>query len=151
MISAKMATSGLLKITLFWSKDYYVIYSFHDVTNKILSHYPNYIVDVVMRPKFGNSSIYIRQVIITSILQGFHQKNCFFSGWSLLKFNNLGLPLGTNLEFYTSLSKGLKLKVRNFWGLILTFSEVRGEKLVGRPFCTPHPPLHQSRIGLCMM
>ena len=31
--------------------------------------------------------------------------------------------------------KELKLKVRKVWGLILTFEEVIGEKLVGRPFC----------------
>ena len=67
MMSAKMATSGLLKIKVFWNKGYYVIYSVYDVTNKILSHDPNYIVDVVMWPKFGNSSICIREVI-TSIL-----------------------------------------------------------------------------------
>ena len=37
MMSAKMATPGLLKIKVFWNKGYYV-------------------VDVVMWPKFGNSS-----------------------------------------------------------------------------------------------
>ena len=42
----------------------------------------------------------------------------------------MGLALGTNLKFYTSVAKGLKLKVRKFWGLILTFVEVTGEKLV---------------------
>ena len=42
-----------------------------------------------------------------------------------MKFNNLGLALGTNLKFYTSLLKGLKLKVRKFWESILTFAEVR--------------------------
>ena len=36
-----------------------------------------------------------------------------------------------NLRFYISVAKGLKLKVRKFWGLILTFVEVTGEKLVG--------------------
>ena len=68
MMSAKMATPALLKIKVFWNKGYYVIYSVYDVTNKILSHDPNYIVDVVMWRKFGNSSICIREVIITSIL-----------------------------------------------------------------------------------
>ena len=52
-----------------------------------------------------------------------------------MKFNNLGLALATNLKFYTSVSKGLKLKVRKFWELIPTFVEVTGEKLVGVPFC----------------
>ena len=77
MMSAKMATPGLLKITVFWNKGYGVIISIHDVTNKILSRDSNYIVDVVMWQKFGNSSISMREVIIIWILQGFDQKNCF--------------------------------------------------------------------------
>ena len=68
MMSAKMATPGLLKITLFWNKDYDVIITVDDVTNKILSHDSNYIVDVFMWPKFGNSSISMTEVIIISIL-----------------------------------------------------------------------------------
>ena len=78
MMSAKMATPGLLKIGVFWKKGYDVIISVHDVTNKILSRDSNYIVDVVMWPKFGNSSISVREVIITSILKGFDQKTLFF-------------------------------------------------------------------------
>ena len=50
MISAKMDTLGLLKIKLVLLRD------------------SNYIVDVAMWPKFGNSNISIREVIITSIL-----------------------------------------------------------------------------------
>ena len=57
MMSAKMATPGLLKTTVFWNKGYDVIITTHEVTNKILSRDSNYIVDVVMWPKFGNSSI----------------------------------------------------------------------------------------------
>ena len=68
MISAKMATPGLLKTTVFWNKGYDVIVPAHDVTNKIFLRDSNYIVDVVMWPKFGNSSISVREVIITSIL-----------------------------------------------------------------------------------
>ena len=87
------------------------------------------------------TSISVREIIITSILKGFDQKNRFFEGWSWFKFNNLGLALGKNLKFYTSLSKGLKLNVRKFWGLIPTFVEVTGEKLVGEGgfLPTPHP------------
>ena len=59
------------------------------------------------------------------------RKTASFEGWSWFKFNNLGLTLGTNLRFYTSVAKGLKLQVRKFWRLILTFVEVTGEKLVG--------------------
>ena len=68
MISAKIATSGLLEIKVFWNKGYYDIYYVYDVTNKSLSHDSNYILDVVMWPKFGNSSICIREIVITSIL-----------------------------------------------------------------------------------
>ena len=41
MMSAKIATPVLLK-------GYYVMYAVYDVTNKILSHDSNYIMDVVM-------------------------------------------------------------------------------------------------------
>ena len=68
MMSAKMATPGLLKITVFWNKGYDVIISVDDVTNKILSRDSNHIVDVFMWPKFRNSSISMTEVITTSIL-----------------------------------------------------------------------------------
>ena len=68
MMSAKMVTPDLLKTKVFWKKGYDVIISVHHVTKKILSRDSNYIIDVVMWPKFGNSSISMREVIITSIL-----------------------------------------------------------------------------------
>ena len=63
-----MATPGLLKIKVLLNKDDNVIVSVHDVTNKILSRDSNYIIDMAMWPKFGNSTIFMRKVIITSIL-----------------------------------------------------------------------------------
>ena len=63
--SAKMATPGLLKIKVLLNKDDNVIISVHDVTNKILSRDSNYIVAMA---KFGNSTIFMRKVIITSVL-----------------------------------------------------------------------------------
>ena len=51
-----MATPGLPKIKVFWKKGYGVIISVH-------AH-----VNVVMWPKFGNSSISVRKNIITLIL-----------------------------------------------------------------------------------
>ena len=68
MMSAKMATLSLLKIKIFWNKGYDVIISVHDVTSKVLSYESNYIVDVVMWPKFGSSSTSMRKVVRTSIL-----------------------------------------------------------------------------------
>ena len=68
-MSAKMTKLGLLKIKVFSNNSYDVIIFVHDVTNKILFLLwePNYIVGVVMWSKFGNSSISMREVIITSI------------------------------------------------------------------------------------
>ena len=67
-MSAKLVTLGLLKIKVFWNKYNDVVIYVHDVTNQILSRASNYTVDAVMWPHFGNSSIYMREVIITSIL-----------------------------------------------------------------------------------
>ena len=64
VMSAKVATPGLLKEKVFWNNHYYVIIFVYDAMNKNLSHDSNYIVDVVIWPKFGNT----REVIITSIL-----------------------------------------------------------------------------------
>ena len=47
-----------------------------------------------------------------------------------MKFTNLGLALGLSLKFYSSVAKGLKLKVKQFCGLSPTFAEVTGEKMV---------------------
>ena len=48
IMSAKMATPGLLKIKLFLNEVYDVIISVHDVINKILSRGSNYVIGVVM-------------------------------------------------------------------------------------------------------
>ena len=68
MISAKMATPGLLKITVFWNKCYDVIAPVNEVTNKISSPGSNYFVHMFMWPKFSNSSFSMRDVITTSLL-----------------------------------------------------------------------------------
>ena len=68
MILAKMATLGLLKIKVFWNKGYDVIIFVYDITIKILSRESNHIVYAVIWPKFGNSRISMRKVIIASIL-----------------------------------------------------------------------------------
>ena len=66
MMSAKMATSGLLKRKVLWNKGCDVITFVHDVISESLSRDSNYCVDVVMWPKFSGTSL--RKVIITSIL-----------------------------------------------------------------------------------
>ena len=101
-----------------------------------------------MWPKFCKSSISIREVITTSILKGFDQKNHFFDRWTWFKFNNLELALCMTLKFYTSVTRGSKLEVKKFCRLSLTFVEITGEKLVagggGVGLFHPHP----TRKGL---
>ena len=48
MMSAKLTTPGLLKLWMFWNNGYDVIISVNGVTNKLLSHDSNYIIDIVM-------------------------------------------------------------------------------------------------------
>ena len=48
IISAKLATLGLLERKVFLNKVYDAIVSVHDVTNRILLCDSNYIADVVM-------------------------------------------------------------------------------------------------------
>ena len=67
-MSSKMAMPGLLKIIVFWNKDYDIRIPVNDITNKILSHDSNYIVDVFTWPKFGNSKISMKEVVTASIL-----------------------------------------------------------------------------------
>ena len=54
--------------------------SVHHVINKIWSRDSNYIVHVVMWPKFANFSISMREVFITPILKGFEFQQ---KGWKL--------------------------------------------------------------------
>ena len=68
MMSSKLASHGLLKIKILKNKDYNVLIVDYEVSNKALSCDSNYIVDVVMLPKFVHSSLSMTGVIITSIL-----------------------------------------------------------------------------------
>ena len=68
MKSAKMTTPDFLEMTAFWNKCYDVMVYAGDAMNKLLSRDSYYTSDVFMWPKFGNCSIYMREVIITSIL-----------------------------------------------------------------------------------
>ena len=58
-MSAKLSTLGFLKMKVFGNKSRDVIFYVNNVTNKTLSRNSNHIVDVVMRPKFGNSRTFV--------------------------------------------------------------------------------------------
>ena len=98
-----------------------------------------------MWSKFSNSSISVKVYHNLNFIR--IGSDHFFDGWSWLEFNNLGLALGTNLKFYTTVAKGLKLKVKKFWGLIPTFAEVTEEKLVGAWGFLSLPPHSEWVIG----
>ena len=57
----------------------------HDATSQILLRDSSCIVDVVTWTKFGNCSIYMKEVIITLVLEGFDQKNHPFWGMDLVE------------------------------------------------------------------
>ena len=67
MISAEITTPGLLKLNVFWNKGYDFIISVNDIRNKILWLNSNYIAEGVTWPKFDNSTVAMREVIIVSI------------------------------------------------------------------------------------
>ena len=72
------------------------------------------------------------------------RKNTFL-GVVLVQAQYLGLALGTNLKFYTTVAKVLKLKVRKFWGL-RSLVEVTWEKLVGQSFCYTYKHHHTETL-----
>ena len=78
IMSKTTTTAGLLKTTAFWNKGYDVILYVYDAINKISLRDSNYIVNVVMWPKFGNSSITMNEITTPLILLGFDQMNRFF-------------------------------------------------------------------------
>ena len=119
MTSAKMATPGHFKIKIFWNNCYDFIIFVHDVTKKILSCESNYVVYEVIWPKFGNSSVSMTEVITTSIFKDLTRKIALSEGGSGFKFNNFGLAIGTNLKFYTSVIKELKINSENFGGYFI--------------------------------
>ena len=131
----------------FRNKGYDVIILDYDVSNKNLSCDSTYIVYVVMWPNFCNSSISIREVNHNlNFIRIWPKKLLFLEEWSWFKFNSLGLALGMTMKFYSSVAKGLKLKVREFCGQSPTFVEVTGERLVGEP-SIPSPSPSWIRIN----
>ena len=90
MVSAKMATSGLLKIKLFWNQGYDIIIWVYDVTNKILSRNSNYIIDVVMSLLASMKRLATNEwqyAFIARLKMSLFLTMCFFlSFWLLITF-----------------------------------------------------------------
>ena len=67
MVPTKLATLGYLKINVVWNKGYHVIIFVSNLINNISSCDSNYIADMVMWSKFGNSCVSMRKIIITKV------------------------------------------------------------------------------------
>ena len=102
-----MAAPGLHKINAFWKNGYDVIIPVHDVIIKILSRDSNYIVDVVMWRKFGNSRISMREVVITSRI--WPEKPLLLTGG--LGSSSIIWDWHWNLKFYTKRVKNKSQKL----------------------------------------
>ena len=70
--------------------------------------------DMILWPKFGNSSIFIREVIITSIVLGFDHKNQFFEGILLVQVQKFGTD--TSFEILHQCGKKAKPKSQKALG-----------------------------------
>ena len=75
MISANLATISFLQIKPLWNEGFGVITFAHDLNNKILWCDSNYTVDVVLWPKFGNSSVEPREVVKTTLTRKWNLVN----------------------------------------------------------------------------
>ena len=86
IMSAKVATLGLLKIKVFSNKGYEVTISVYDVISKNFLRDSNHIVDVVMWPKFVNSSTSMREVrsYVCGSYRGKVQRSEFYNQIDLL-------------------------------------------------------------------
>ena len=87
------------------------------MTIKILLRDSNYLVDLVIWPKFGNSSISTTEVIFTFI----------FEGWPCFKFNNLGHVVGMIFEFLQQCDKKVKTKNQKVLKAHPTFTQFTGK------------------------
>ena len=67
-MSAKSVILGLPKIIVFWNKKYDVLTSVFNEAKQSLSYDSNFIVDVVMWPKFVNSRISIGEIIYLTFI-----------------------------------------------------------------------------------
>ena len=139
IISAKIANPSLLKTKIFWKKSYDVITSVHDFAKKKLTCDSNCIAHVFMWPKFRNSSMSVREVIITSILKGFDEKNRFFGGIVLVQVQ-FGTGTRCELEILHQCGKRFESNSQKVLGANLYVCKSCSEKTGRGPFCTPPPP-----------
>ena len=79
-ISIMSAKSTTLSLKVFWNKCFDAIIFVNNITSKIFSNDSSYAVVVAMSIKFGNSSISMREVVITSIYKYLARKINYLRG-----------------------------------------------------------------------
>ena len=120
--------------SVFWNKDFGVIITIQNVNKKIWR-----VTQIILQiwsyhQRLLTLHFFERSYHNLNFRKILREKPIF---WGVLLgqlINNLGLGLGIALTLYTNRTKGLKLKVRNFWVISLTFVEVRRKKPVGGLF-----------------
>ena len=78
-MSAKIIVAGLNRVKVFLNKVYDIIIFVNGATNKFLSIEWNYIVGVIIRSKFGNSSTSMKEVNF-NFIRIWPEKALFFEG-----------------------------------------------------------------------
>ena len=126
-------TLGLLKRKTFWNKGYDVIFSAHDVIKKFLSRDSNCIVDVVMRPMFGNSNTSVRKVNLNFIR--FWPKKTLFLRSGLGSSHKLGIRYGLEISHQSGKKFNQKVLVNSY-----VCRSYRGKSGRGTLCPHPHPP-----------
>ena len=110
IIPAKLPTPGLLKIKVFRNNNY-------DVTNKVLWRDSNYIIDMVMWPKFGISSTYWQKLSKLQLQTWFHSQlhnREEFPTISRCNSNFVDIIRGVDSSYYIS---KVRLTPANCWKL----------------------------------
>ena len=78
---------------------------YSSITLSTTFYYLNQIIlNMAILPKFCNSSVSMKEVIINLALQEFDRR--LFEGWCCFKFSNLGVELGIAFKFDAVWPKG---------------------------------------------
>ena len=146
MKAAKLAPPDLLKKLYFEKKGNDVIICVQDVSNKILSRHPNYIVDVVMWPKFGNFNHGNNDSWILSIRVAEHSLSKSLSWFPLhIKSNDTrNDATGCKKSFWVNRNGSKRVfRLIDFpefiinhgskWGFQINISKILGHHNQGRP------------------
>ena len=126
-MSAQLTTPGLLKLNIFWNKDYGVIISAYDVTKKSCGHVT----------KFDNSGIYAREVIHNfNFIRIWPEKKNF---WEVIlaQVHLFGTGTRLGIDILQQCGKRIKTKNQKVSGANFSFWRSYSGKTGNGLFCAP--------------